>query len=131
MHDNRLLIVDDNKDTCSNLSDILNDCGYSVDVAYRGQDGLDLLKQFPYGLALLDFKLPGMTGVELFTRMRDLHQGIEGLLVTAFASVKTTKEALAAGLQQVVDKPVDVPRLLSLIRQCLGDSVIVVKGAVK
>lgn len=41
MHDNRLLIVDDNQDTCSNLSDILTDCGYSVDVAYRGSDGLD------------------------------------------------------------------------------------------
>jgi len=131
MHDNRLLIVDDDQDTCSNLSDILADCGYSADVAYRGQDGLDLLKQFPYRLAVLDFKLPGMTGVELFARMRQIHQGIAGLLVTAFSSVKTSKEALAAGLQQVIDKPVDVPRLLLLIQQALGDSVIVMKRTAK
>lgn len=115
MNDNRLLIVDDDEDTCSNLSDILTDCGYSVDVAYRGQAGLDLLKQHPYRLALLDYKLPCMTGVELFSRMRQLHRGIEGLLVTAFCTVKTTKEALDGGLQQVVDKPVDIPRLVSLI----------------
>ena len=115
MNDNRLLIVDDDEDTCSNLSDILTDFGYSVDVAYRGQDGLDLLKQYPYRLALLDYKLPLMTGVELFGRMRLLCHGIEGVLVTAFATAQTTNEASAAGMQQVVDKPVDVPRLVSLI----------------
>ena len=122
MRDNRLLIVDDDKDTCSNLSDILTDCGYTVDVAYGGQEGLDLFTQHHHGLALLDYQLPCMTGVELFGRMRQLRQGIEGLLVTGFASAKTTKEALAAGLKQVVDKPVDMPQLLSLIRQILASA---------
>lgn len=119
MHDNRLLIVDDDEDTCSNLSDILTDCGYTVDVAYRGWDGLDLLKQHPYRLALLDYRLPCMNGVQLFNRMRQVQKDVAAILVTGYASNETTKEALDAGLQHVVNKPVDVPRLMTVIRQAL------------
>ena len=70
--------------------------------------------------------MPGMTGVELFQRMRQLHQGIEGLLVTAFSSTKTTTEALAAGFQQVIEKPVNMPRLLSLIQKAHACSTALV-----
>ncbi len=120
MHDNRLLIVDDDKDTCANLSDILTDCGYAVDVAYRAQDGLDLLKQHSYRLALLDFKLPCMTGVELFERMHQIRKSLVALLVTGYASSATTSAALAAGMRHVVSKPVDMPQLMTLIEQALA-----------
>jgi CheY-like chemotaxis protein len=117
MDDNRLLIVDDEQDICSNMRDILTECGYSVDVASEWREGLDLLKQHRYRLALLDYKLPGVTGVELFQQMRQLNQGIEGLLVTAYASDKTAQEALAAGMQAVVQKPVDLSHLISLLQE--------------
>jgi two-component system nitrogen regulation response regulator GlnG len=120
MNDNRLLIVDDDKDTCSNLSDILGDLGYAVDVAYRGQEALDLFEHHDYGLALLDYKLPCMTGVQLFQKMRELRQGIRGLLVTAFASSETESEALSAGLRQVVSKPVEMSTFLPMIEQSLA-----------
>jgi len=108
-----LLLVDDDKDTCSNLSDILTDLGYSVDVAYRGQDALYLFKQHPYRLVLLDFKLPCMTGIELFEQMRQIHGSVEGLLVTAYASNETDGHAKSAGLRQVIHKPVDLRSLCS------------------
>lgn len=120
MNDNRLLIVDDDQDTCANMSDILTNCGYSVDVACDERGGLDLLKLYPYRLALLDLNMPDTTGVELFQRMRQLHQGIEGVLVTAFSSTKTTNEALAAGFKQVVEKPVEISTLLRVIEQALA-----------
>lgn len=120
MNDNRLLIVDDDQDTCSNLSDILTDCGYTVDVAYRGCDGLDLLTRYPYKLALLDYKLPCMTGVQLFQRMRQIDENIAGLLVTAFASRETESEAFSAGLRQVVSKPVEIRKFLALIEQTMA-----------
>ena len=119
--DNKILMVDDDKDTCSNLSDILNDLGYSVDVAYRGLDGLDLLKERPYRLALLDYKLPCMTGVELFQQMRQIRENIEGFLVTGYASNETTVAALAAGLRHVISKPVSMLTFLPLVEQALAD----------
>jgi CheY-like chemotaxis protein len=120
MNDTQVLLVDDDKDTCSNLSDILTDRGYTVDVAYQGEQALDLFSQHPYRLTLVDYKLPGMTGVELFQQMRRISHNVEGLLVTAFASAETTSEALAAGLQQVVHKPVDIPKLMPFIDEALA-----------
>ena len=55
-----ILLVDDDQDTCASLSDIISDLGYQVDVAYDGPAALKLSQRQPYGLALLDYKLPGM-----------------------------------------------------------------------
>ena len=115
-----LLLVDDDKDTCANLSDILTDLGYSVDVAYRGQDALDLFKQHPYRLVLLDFKLPCMTGIDLFQRLRQIRGDVEGLLVTGFASSETDGQAKFAGMRQVISKPVDFPTLMPWIEQAFA-----------
>src|SRR5579872_5498040 len=115
-----LLLVDDDKDTCSNLSDILTDLGYSVDVAYRGQDALYLFKQHLYRLVLLDFKLPCMTGIELFERMRQIRGDVEGLLVTGFASNETDGHAKSAGMRQVISKPVDFPTMMPWIERAFA-----------
>lgn len=120
MSEPKVLLVDDDHDTCANLSDILSDFGYDVDVAYRGDDALDLLKQNHYRLVLLDYKLPCMTGVQLFERMREIQQNVEGVLVTGYASHETARQALSAGLREVVHKPVDVPKLMPLVAQALA-----------
>jgi len=114
-----LLIVDDERDFCSNLSDVLGAFGYTTDVAYLARDALELARRSKHRLALLDFKLPCMTGVELFHQLRKVDQGIEAMLVTAFASLDTTQAATAAGMRHVVEKPVDVPQLLALIDETL------------
>jgi DNA-binding response OmpR family regulator len=56
-----ILLVDDDQDTCACLSDIISDLGFRVDVAYDGPAGLDLSRRQPYGLALVGYKLPGMS----------------------------------------------------------------------
>lgn len=115
-----VLLVDDEVDFCSNLSDVLGECGYPTEVAYRGRDALELAKRSRHRLVLLDFKLPCMTGVELFRRLREIDDGMAAMLVTGFASNETTQAAVAAGMRQVVEKPVDVAHLLSLIEDALA-----------
>ena len=121
MNDARVLLVDDDQDTCANLSDILSDFGYEVDVAHAGEQALGLFAERPYRLALLDYKLPDTNGVRLFERMRRIRDDVEGLLVTGYASDETASEARAAGLQHVVHKPVDIPKLIPLIQVVLSD----------
>ena len=79
----RILIVDDDEDTCENLSDILTECGFQTDVANRGHDALDLADQKKYDLALLDFRLPCMTGFELFRHLKERAGALPAVLVTA------------------------------------------------
>lgn len=110
-----ILIVDDEEDACQNLADILSDCGYRVDVAYDGFSALDLVRAQTYDIALLDLKMPGMDGLTLYRKIKNLSAGTMAIVVTAFAAKATANEALAEGVLKVFSKPVDFPRLMELM----------------
>src|SRR5262245_17437540 len=96
-----ILVVDDDADTCHNLSDILTDLGYDVDTANDGLTALALVRQNAYDVALLDYKMPGMDGVTLYREIKKLSSGTVAIVVTAYASGATAQEALEAGAWQV------------------------------
>jgi two-component system, NtrC family, response regulator HydG len=115
-----ILIVDDEQDTCASLSDIISDLGYQVGVAYDGPTALELSRRQPYRLALLDYKMPGMDGVELYGHLKQVRADTVGVLVTAFAADGTLRAAAEAGIRRVLPKPVDFGRLLPLIEEVAG-----------
>ena len=115
-----ILVVDDDPDTCACMSDVIADLGYHVDVAYDGPAALVLCKGQPYGLALLDYKLPGMNGVELYRQLKQGGAKIVGVLVTAFASSETIIDASDAGMRQVIPKPLDFTFLIPIITEIVG-----------
>jgi CheY-like chemotaxis protein len=125
-HEPLILLVDDDVDTCRNLSDILSDLGYRVDFAHDGPSALELVRAKPYDVALLDLKMPGMDGLELYREIKRLGAGTVALLVTAYASHATTEQALKAGAWQVLAKPVDFPRLLGLVDEALSQPLVLV-----
>jgi len=102
-----ILVVDDDRDTCASMSDILSDLGYPVDVAYDGPNALKVFALGRHRLALLDYKMPGMDGLELCQRLKRSQSAVEVVLVTAFASAATTDAAVEAGVRRVLPKPVD------------------------
>jgi two-component system, NtrC family, response regulator HydG len=121
-----ILVVDDEVDTCRNLSDILTDLGYHVDVAHDGPSALELVRQKSYDVALLDLRMPGMNGVELYREIKKLRSGTVAIIVTAYASSATAEEALAAGAWQILPKPLDFPRLLRVVDEALDQPLILV-----
>jgi len=121
-----ILVVDDEVDTCRNLSDILTDLGYKVDVAYDGPSALEKVRGNAYDVALLDFKMPGMDGLTLYREIKKLRAGTVAIVVTAYAGGTTTADALAAGAWQVLPKPVDFSRLLRLVEEALGQPLVMV-----
>jgi DNA-binding response OmpR family regulator len=121
-----ILVVDDDVDTCRNLSDILTDLGYRVDVAHDGPSALELVRRNPYDVALLDYKMPGMDGVTLYRAVKKQRAGTVAIVVTAYASAATTEEALQAGAWRVLPKPVDFPKLLGLVEEAVGQPLVLV-----
>jgi CheY-like chemotaxis protein len=121
-----ILVVDDDVDTCKNLSDILTDMGYHVDTAHDGLAALELARRNRYDVALLDFKMPGMDGLTLYRELRKVQAETVAIVVTAFAGKTTAEEAMAAGAWRVLPKPVDFPRLLGLVDQALGQPLVMV-----
>jgi len=119
-----ILVVDDDRDICRNLNDILTDLGYQVDYAHDGLSALELVRMRPYEVALLDLKMPGMDGLTPYREIKKLRSGTVSLLVTAYASAATAEEALAAGAWKVVSKPVDLRMLLGLVDEALGQPLV-------
>ena len=120
MIDTNILLVDDDKDTCASMSDIFLDLGYTVDMAYDGPDALELFGRHKYRLAILDFKMPGMDGLELCRRLKKLQPSIVVLLVTAFSSIATTGAATEAGVRCSLLKPVNLSVLMPLVKEAVG-----------
>ena len=121
-----ILVVDDEVDTCRNLSDILSDLGYDVEIAHDGVSALEMVRHKAFDVALLDLKMPGMDGLTLYREIKKLRAGTVAIIVTAYAGGNTQAEALAAGAWQVLSKPVDFPKLLGLVDEALGQPLVMV-----
>jgi CheY-like chemotaxis protein len=113
-----ILVVDDDVDTCRNLSDILTDLGYGVDTAQDGRTALELVRR--------NYKMPGMDGLTLYREIKKLRAGTVAIVVTAYADGGAADEALEAGAWQVLPKPVEFPRLLALVDEALGQPLVLV-----
>jgi two-component system, NtrC family, response regulator HydG len=116
----RILIVDDDRSSCEILSKILSLRGYQVDVAYSGSKALELVDRNDYGLALIDYRMPGMDGVELYRRIREMRPGMVGVFVTGFPTIDTVYPAIAVGVERVIAKPAGSGEILQVIEEFVG-----------
>jgi DNA-binding response OmpR family regulator len=120
MADRNVLLVDDDEDTCALMSDVFRDVGYTVDVAYDGKGALDLSGRHHYSLALLDYKMPGMDGLELCRRLKGSQPSIVVALISGLSSTATTVAAAEAGAWCSLLKPVDFSVLMPLVAEVVN-----------
>jgi CheY-like chemotaxis protein len=114
-----ILVVDDDVDTCRNMTDLFGEFGYMVDAAHGGEMALEKARQQPYDLGLLDLRMPGMDGLTLCRSLKRLHPRMVTMIITAYGGSRINEEATDAGARHVLPKPVDFPRLLALVEQAL------------
>lgn len=115
-----ILIVDDDVSLSSNLQDILETEEYSTAVAHDGQTALTLCRKKPPDLALIDIKLPDMSGAELIQRLAKLAPEVEYIIITGYASLNSAINAVARrDIVAYETKPLDMDRMLTLIRQVI------------
>jgi two-component system, cell cycle response regulator len=103
----RILVVDDDKIVRSVFDSLLPAEGYQARVVADAESALTLLAQDPYDLVISDIVLPGMNGIELLRRIKELHPNLDVILMTAYANMETVLAALDAGVYDYLIKPFD------------------------
>lgn len=117
----KILMVDDNPGNMKLLSFILGKQGYDVRVAGDAEQALSVLKEFRPRLILMDVQLPGMDGLELTRRLKadPAYAEIVIIAVTASAMKGDEQEALAAGCDGYITKPIDTRLMPVLVARYL------------
>jgi DNA-binding NtrC family response regulator len=110
----RLLVVDDELHVRESLSSWFVEDGYEVDAASDAKEALSALGRRHYDVVITDIKMPGMDGLELQRRIREVSPRAAIILITAYASVSTAVQALKDGAYDYVTKPFD-PEALSRV----------------
>ncbi len=113
----RIVIIDDNIDAASSLSDLLTLAGHSVRVAHDGPTGVELVTAFVPDLLLLDLGLPGMDGYDVAAHLRAAEATREMVLValTGYGQPEDRIHTAEAGFDHHLVKPVDIDALARII----------------
>ncbi len=115
----RVLVVDDEPSARSGLEKLLQQDGYLVETAADGPAALDIAARWPPDVVVTDLKMPGMDGVELLGKLREQDADLPVVVVTAFGDVGSAVEAMRAGADDYLTKPVDFDALLLALERAL------------
>ncbi len=107
----RILVADDEESIRWVLSKALTKKGMTVDLATNGREALDFFRKNRYDLAILDIKMPEITGLELLTRFHEEHPETLVIIMTAETSMKNAVEAMKRGAYDYITKPFDLDAL--------------------
>jgi signal transduction histidine kinase/FixJ family two-component response regulator len=121
----RILIIDDDTDTCRILSLIFRREGYEVVTAETGQVALEQATMTELHLALLDLQLPDTTGVDLLTPLQKLQPDIAVIVFTGHASVESAIQALNSGASAYITKPIKMDEVLAKVADVLEKQQLV------
>lgn len=113
----RVLIVDDEPSICDSLSGALNDEGCHVRTASNGKQGLVEYSLNRPDVVFLDIWMPGMDGIATLQAMREVDAKIPIIIMSGHATIDTAVKATRLGAFEVLEKPLELERILSLIEQ--------------
>jgi DNA-binding NtrC family response regulator len=116
---NKILVVDDEHLIRWSLEQNLKKQGYEVTTAGSGEDALRILQEETPDLMLLDIQLPGMNGMEVLERVKDLEEDVIVIMVTALGVLETAVNAMRLGAYDYINKPFNLDELAIIIKKAL------------
>lgn len=114
-----ILVIDDEKNIRLMLMKCLASEGYNVDTAEDGSCGIEMFKQGNYDIVLLDMKMPGMNGLEVLKRLKEIDISLPVIMMTAFGTIESAVEAMKLGAVDYIRKPFTPDLIRSEVRSVL------------
>lgn len=117
-----VLVVDDDKNMCWILSRLFSEEGFKVKSAATAKEALIHIENEEISVAILDYRLPDMNGLELFECIKREHPTIPSILITSYGSQRLGEKAMEAGFFAYRDKPFSNRELIRIIREALRET---------
>ncbi len=122
----RILVVDDDPAVLACYGRLLHRAGHVVETAPGGESALTRLGgDSPFDVVILDYRMPGMDGMELLRRIRRLGHAPEVILVSAYVTDEVRASAACMGVRTILEKPVDIEQL----RRAIGSKEPLARSA--
>lgn len=123
----RLLLIDDDEVVLQSLGRLLESQGYQVEKAHNGFEALEKAQNQAFDLVISDIRMPGMDGIELIQKLRELNQerrreAIPEILITGYSDENTYLKAFKLKVTDYLYKPFDMNQFLSVVAKRVGGS---------
>jgi DNA-binding response OmpR family regulator len=124
----KILVVDDDKDLCDLISEIVSEEGFSVCKAYDGVIALEKMNRCDFDLLIIDNRLTGLQGISVLEKMNKSKSTIKTIMISAYGNNNTKNLARDLGVADFMEKPFDIKQLVSKIKSTLGCDKSLVPG---
>ncbi|MDP8214493.1 MAG: response regulator [Candidatus Euphemobacter frigidus] len=115
----RVLVVDDDNDTCWLISCFLKDDGYDVDSAHSGRDALRKISHNRYDLIILDIRLYKISGLTVLEKVQAISPSTRTIMISAYGDKSTRERAGELEVYDFMEKPVDMTKLMKVAKKAL------------
>ena len=120
----RILVVDDEEIVRNSLVEWLREDGYQAEAAENGFQALDMIRESPPDIALVDLKMPKMDGIELLEKAKQVSPNVQVIIITAYATVHTAVQAIKMGAYDYLIKPCDPEEISMLIKRLIESQML-------
>jgi DNA-binding NtrC family response regulator len=117
----RIMIVDDEEYIRASLTRVMKTEGFKAQVAHNGATALKMIQEELPEVLLVDFKMPGMDGMEVLRRAKELYPDLPVILITAYAEVQGAVDAMRAGAHDYLSKPFDHHEVIRVVHRALAE----------
>jgi two-component system response regulator PilR (NtrC family) len=115
----RILVIDDDEGIRKVLTRILEEKGYGVDSAETGSEAIRKTNEKFYNIALVDIRLPDISGVEVLAKIKESKPRMRKIIITGYPTLQNAVEALNKGADAYIIKPLDIEKTLIAIEEQL------------
>lgn len=120
-----ILVVDDEQDICWALENVLGDEGHRITQVHRGEDAIREVQQRPFTVAIVDVKLPGMSGLDVSRAIRQLDPRLKIVMISGYHYEED--QPIQEGMRQriyrgFISKPFELEDVSALVRKVLAES---------
>ena len=117
----RTLVVDDERAVCDTIRMILRDDGYKVHTYTNPEKAIEACKRTAFDIALIDIKMPPMSGTDLVEQLHKIDPRIGVILITAYPDVATAAQAMRSGGRDYLTKPFSEQQLLAAVQRLCSE----------